>query len=71
MVSRGETASMRSTRSGPEALDDLGAHERRDVLGRLQTAIVRELDQVPADEGRIGGEQQGDVDVTGWRAPGA
>ena len=34
-----------STRRRPEVVDDLGAHERRDVLGRLQAAVVAQLDQ--------------------------
>ena len=48
---------------GSPPIDQLGADQRRDVLGRLQPAIVGELDEVRVVEDRIGGEQQPDVDV--------
>ena len=43
---------------GTPPIDQLGADQRRDVLGRLQPAIVGELDEVRVVEDRIGGEQQ-------------
>ena len=45
------------------SIDDLGAHQRRDVLGRLQPAVVGQLDEVELGDRRVGREQQGDVDV--------
>ena len=56
-------------------LDDLGAHERGDVLGRLQPAVVGQLDEVGGrrSAGSVR-EQQGDVDValssSAWRVSG-
>ena len=47
-----------STSVVPPAVDDLVAHERGDVLGRLQPAVVRQLDQVVGGDGGVGGEQQ-------------
>ena len=46
------TASITSTSAGPPPVDDLGADERRDVLGRLQAAVVGQLDEVAAGRSR-------------------
>ena len=42
---------------------DIPAHQRRDVLGRLQAAIVSQHHQVPRGDARIRAEQQGYVYV--------
>jgi len=43
--------------------DDTPAHQGRDVLGRLQAAIVGQHHQVLRRDARIGAEQERDVDV--------
>ena len=48
--------------------DDIPAHQRGDVLGRLQPAVIGQYDQMPRRDARIGGEQQRDADVP--RPPG-
>ena len=53
---------MVSTTPAPESIDDFGAHQRRDALGRLQAAVVVELDQTVVGDRRVGGEEQRDVD---------
>ena len=44
------------------SINDLRAHQRCDVLGGLESFVVFELDEAFAVDGRIGGEQQCDVD---------
>ena len=39
-------------RSGP--VDRVAAHDRRDVLGRLQRGLSTELDEVVGADGRVG-----------------
>ena len=63
--SRADTASsaVDQARSGP--VDRVAAHDRRDVLGRLQRAVVDQLDEVVGADGRVGAEEQRDVDDAG------
>ena len=54
----------------PEPIGGLPAHDRGDVLRRLERAVVDQLDQGVGADPRVRAEEQRDVDDAGRRAPG-
>ena len=62
VVRRADTLSTTPTSPSPHRATSSDADERRDVLGRLQPAVVGQFDEVHRRDRRVGGEHQGDVD---------
>ena len=65
MSNRADTASSVVDQTRAEPVDRGPADDRRDVLGRLQRAVVGQLDQVAGADRRVGAEEQRDVDDAG------
>ncbi len=63
-----ETSFTRSTAPAPSLVDDLGPHDRRDVLRRLEAPVVLQLDKTLVGDRRIGREEECDIDVADLRS---